>query len=124
MAATEPARRGEFVKRRFVTRHDVDDAGAGGTLHLRARDVLTDEARTRARDLGVSIVVEGRTTGSPGGRVVPAGGVVPGGGSGKVTAPTEADLRRAVKAAVEAELGTDTPGLEAAIERVFARRKA
>ena len=43
-----PARR-----RRFITRHDVEDAAAAGQpIRVRGRDVLTDEAAQRAGDLG------------------------------------------------------------------------
>jgi hypothetical protein len=37
-------------------------------------------------------------------------------------APSDADLRRAVRAAVVAELGSEPPGLDAVIDRVLARR--
>ena len=108
MAATEHERR------RFITRHDVEDAAAAGrAVQVRGRDVLTDEAAQRAMDLGVAVEREGtssRPAGAP-----PS----PGGGSGP--ASTE-DLRRAVRAAVVAELGTEPAGLDAAIDRVLQRR--
>ena len=109
MAATEHERR------RFVTRHDVEDAAAAGRpVQLRGRDVLTDEAAQRAMDLGVSIEREG---GPGGARSAPSGRT-----SGRESGSTE-DLRRAVRAAVVAELGAEPAGLDAAIERVLQRRR-
>lgn len=94
----------EHERRRFVTRHDVEDAAAAGRpVQLRGRDVLTDEAAQRAMDLGVAVEREG----GPGTR-----------GSGS----TE-DLKRAVRTAVIAELGTEPVGLDAAIERVLKSRR-
>ena len=110
MAATEHERR------RFITRHDVEDAAAAGrALQVRGRDVLTDEAAQRAMDLGVPVEREGSTSRPVGGPPSPA----PPRGSGP--ASTE-DLRRAVRAAVVAELGTEPAGLDAAIDRVLQRR--
>ncbi|MGZ5418531.1 MAG: hypothetical protein ACXWDI_15285 [Nocardioides sp.] len=104
----------EHERRRFITRHQVEDAAAAGrAVQLRGRDVLTDEAAQRAMDLGVAIEREGSTSrpvGTP---------LEPGGGSGP--ASTE-DLRRAVRAAVVAELGSEPAGLDAAIDRVLQRR--
>lgn len=109
----------EHERRRFITRHDVEDAAAAGrALQVRGRDVLTDEAAQRARDLGVAVEREGR------------GGTARPGGTGPATSPAgsppggaPADLRRAVRAAVVAELGSEPPGLDAAIDRVLARRR-
>jgi hypothetical protein len=104
----------EHERRRFVTRHDVEDAAAAGRpVQLRGRDVLTDEAAQRATDLGVVVEregVPGRTGGAPSS---------PPQGSGSAST---ADLRRAVRAAVVAELGTEPAGLDAAIERVLQSR--
>lgn len=134
----------ELPRRRFITRTDVDDARrAGVSIQLGPRDVLTDEAAGRARSLGVEIVREGGRRAS----VLPAAGSATGAaastapassgsgtaGAGKVSANSAAPvpvtgperrdrLREAVRAAVVAELGPDTPGLEQAIEAVFARR--
>jgi hypothetical protein len=116
MGGTEREDRHE--RRRFVTRHDVEDAAAAGrSIRLRGRDVLTDEAAQRAMDLGVSVEHEGRST--PGVPPTPAKGpptapVVP--------AASDADLRRAVRAAVIAELGAEPPALDAVIDRVLQRR--
>ena len=105
----------EHERRRFVTRHDVEDAAAAGRpVHLRGRDVLTDEAAQRAMDLGVAVERES----TPGSTHVAASSRPSSGESGS----TE-DLKRAVRAAVVAELGTEPPGLDAAIERVLQRRR-
>lgn len=116
MARTEPPRR------RFVTRHDVEDAAAAGrALRLAARDVLTDEAAQRARDLGVAVQREGGRAGTAAGS---AGASRPAAGAtGGAAAPDGQDLRRAVRAAVVAELGREPAGLEEAIDRVLARRR-
>jgi hypothetical protein len=104
----------EQKRRRFVTRHDVEDAAAAGRpVQLRDRDVLTDEAAQRAMDLGVDIEREGgpaRTNSAPSSR--------PSGGSGSTD-----DLKRAVRTAVVAELGTEPAGLDEVIERVLKRRR-
>ena len=112
MARTEPERR------RFITRHDVEDAAAAGRpLVLTGRDTLTDEAAQRARDLGVAIERQG----AAGGRPNPSRAA----GTAASAAPAGASdeqLRRAVRSAVVAELGHEPAGLDAAIERVLARR--
>ncbi|MFN8098661.1 MAG: hypothetical protein U0Q21_10305 [Dermatophilaceae bacterium] len=107
MGAAEPGRR------RFVTRADVEDARAAGIgIRLGPRDVLTDEAATRARDLGVA-VERMPTTPAPSSAPASDGGRESDAGA----------LRAALRAAVAAELGQDTPGLDAAIDRVLARRR-
>ncbi len=104
----------ELPRRRFVTRHDVEDAAAQGrSIDLGERDVLTAEAAQRARDLGVRV---GHGEGSSAG-----GSTAPGTGAGPVRT-TDADLRHAVRAAVVAELGSEPPGLDDAIDRVLRRR--
>lgn len=118
----------EHERRRFITRHDVEDAAAAGAaVKVRGRDVITDEAAQRALDLGVSIEREGakerpvstssRPTSSMPASSMPASSMPAESGS----ASTE-DLRRAVRAAVVAELGTEPAGLDAAIDRVLQRR--
>ena len=122
MAATE------FTRRRFVTRAQVEDAHrAGQSLTLGPRDVITDEAGTRARDLGVTVVREGGGPGRPSGMPVsrPATGSSPTGGTGVGATSGGASataVKAAIRAAVVAELGTDDPRIDAAIDRVFARR--
>jgi hypothetical protein len=109
----------DHERRRFVTRHDVEDAAAAGrSIRLQGRDVLTDEAAQRAMDLGVTVERPG--SGGTGARASagPARNA-PAQGSGDVS-PDE--LRRAVRAAVVAELGAEPPGLDAAIDRVLRRR--
>jgi hypothetical protein len=109
----------DHERRRFVTRHDVEDAAAAGrSIRLQGRDVLTDEAAQRAMDLGVTVERPG--SGGTGARASagPAR-ITPAQGSGDVS-PDE--LRRAVRAAVVAELGAEPPGLDAAIDRVLRRR--
>jgi hypothetical protein len=115
MVATDPDRAPE--RRRFITRRHVEDAAQAGTvLHVRRRDVVTDEAAQRATDLGVRIEREGRaprTDASQASAPAPT----------RASAPTsDADLRRAVRVAVVAELGLEPAGLDAAIDRVLARR--
>ena len=52
------------LRRRFVTRVDVEDAArAGVAITLGPTDVLTDEARSRARDLRVVVTVAGAGSG-------------------------------------------------------------
>lgn len=134
MAATE------FTRRRFVTRAMVEDAHrAGQSLTLGPRDVITDEAGTRARDLGVTVVREGaghaRSAGMPvsppAARPASVGGSTAGAASGGAPAGVPASVsggtsaaavKAAIRAAVVAELGTDDSRLDAAIDRVFARR--
>ncbi|WP_024286202.1 hypothetical protein [Cellulomonas sp. KRMCY2] len=119
MAGTEQDSR--HPRRRFVTRHEVEDAAAAGQpVRLHGRDVITHEAAQRARDLGVVIERE------------PSGGA-PGPSAGRSSASRSApsvatsaapdDLRRAVRAAVVAELGVEPPGLDAVIARVLDRRE-
>lgn len=120
MAGTEQGRRHE--RRRFITRHDVEDANAAGQpIRLRGRDVLTDEAAQRAADLGVAVERESAAGGGRSGpdRGAPRPGQGTGGGR---TAGSSDELRRAVRSAVIAELGSEPPGLDAAIERVLQRR--
>lgn len=105
----------EHERRRFVTRHDVEDAAAAGRpVQLHGRDVLTDEAAQRAIDLGVAVEREGK----PGSIHIAVSSRPSSGESGS----TE-DLKRAVRTAVVAELGTEPAGLDAAIERVLQHRR-
>jgi hypothetical protein len=114
MGATEQDTR--FPRRRFITRHDVEDAAAAGVLTLSGRDVITHEAAQRARDLGVQIVREGDLRAA-----VPSTGAQPASPGGPSGESTDA-LRRAVRAAVVAELGSVPANLDAAIDRVLNRR--
>lgn len=106
MAATDPAP----LRRRFVTRRDVEDAHRSGQdISLAATDVITHEAAQRAADLGVAVQRPDRV------RTRPTAGTTP--------AVPDDRLRAAVRAAVVAELGTEPPGLDAAIDRVLSRRR-
>lgn len=95
------------AERQFLTRADVEDAAAAGrTLQVGVRDVVTDEAVTRARDLGVTLTRSQST------------------GDGRAAASAPADttaLRRAVRAAVVAELGREPAGLDAALDKHLGR---
>ena len=105
----------EHERRRFVTRHDVEDAAAAGrAVQLRGRDVLTDEAAQRAMDLGVAVEREGGP-----GSTKSAPSRHP---SSSASGSTE-DLKRAVRVAVVAELGTEPAGLDSVIERVLQHRR-
>lgn len=112
MAATEPRDgAGGAGRRRFITRHHVEDAVRSGTpIVVSGRDVVTDEAAQRAEDLGVRI-----ERGNPAGATRAA---APSGGP----PPTSDALRRAVHAAVVGELGREPDGLAAVIDRVMTRR--
>ena len=119
MAGTERGDRHE--RRRFITRYDVEDAAAcGEPIRMQGRDVITDEAAQRAADLGVRIEREraaGTTSGSPSttsSSTAPSLATEP--------AASDADLRRAVRAAVVAELGSEVPGLDLVIDRVLRSR--
>jgi hypothetical protein len=114
MAAPDPPP----LRRRFVTRVDVEDAHrAGHAVTLGPTDVITHEAAQRAADLGVQVERPPRSA--------------PPTASGPALPPLVADpvapddrLRAAVRAAVLAELGAEPPGLDAAIDSVLARRQA
>ncbi len=104
------------MRRRFITRADIDALADAGQNELLVDDLttVTDTAQERARDRGVRIV---RTRG-----VAADGGAVArnGGGTAPATPPPE-DLAASVRAAVIARLG-HTPGeLDAVLERVLNR---
>lgn len=103
-----------FERRRFLTRHDVEDAHAAGLpVRLSGRDVLTHEAAQRVRELGVAVEREGAP-----GRSTPAAPAA----SPAVIAASTADLRGAVRTAVIAELGVEPPNLDAVIDGVLRAR--
>ena len=120
MAATE---RNQPERRRFITRHHVEDAAAAGQpIRVQGRDVVTDEAAQRATDLGVRIERD-RVAGTASG----SAGMSPALMGQSKAAPdarpeSDADLRRAVRTAVVAELGVEHPGLDAVIDRVLKSR--
>ncbi len=133
MDATEHG--GRHQRRRFVTRHDVEDAaGSGQPIRLQGRDVLTHEAAQRARDLGVAIERDKAVPSSAAAKVAAAPTADP---ARPATADparpatadparpaSDADLRRAVRAAVVAELGSEPAGLEAAIDRAITKSRS
>jgi hypothetical protein len=113
MAAHDPRDgTGRAGRRRFITRHDVEDAVRSGTpIVVSGRDVVTDEAAQRAEDLGVRIERE-----RPAGRSAPTAPAPVG------ASPSTDAVRTAVYAAVVAELGREPDGLAAVIDRVMSRR--
>ena len=116
MAGTRQA--GRHERRRFVTRHQVEDAAASGQpIRVQGRDVVTDEAAQRAADLGVRIEREGAARAASASAAMAPSSKVP-----TTTAAPDVDLRRAVRAAVVAELGSEAPGLDLAIDRVLKAR--
>lgn len=105
----------EHQRRRFVTRHDVEDAAAAGRpVVVSGRDVVTDEAAQRAQDLGVRIERDGPAR-------VPGSATSPSAPPAGSTADARAQLRRAVRAAVVAELGREPARLDETIDRVLDR---
>jgi hypothetical protein len=107
MAGTEPAP----LRRRFVTRVDVEDAHrAGQDITLDRNDVITHEASQRAADLGVTVHRADRVTRTPAATAAPP------------SAGSEDRLRAAIRAAVIAELGSEPADLDAVITRVLERR--
>ena len=119
MAGTENAE--QFPRRRFITRHDVEDAAASGQpVRLRGRDVITSEAAQRAADLDVRIERDEPVRGTPGSSRSPGPSLVP--PAPATPGASDADLRRAVRAAVVAELGSEPGQLDAVIDRVLKAR--
>jgi hypothetical protein len=114
MVATDPRHSaGPAPRRRFITRQQVEDAArSGNPVVASGRDVVTDEAAQRAEDLGVRIERE-----KPAGTTPRAAASQPAGAP-----PTDEAVRRAVHAAVVAELGRAPDGLAAVIDRVMTRR--
>ncbi len=124
MAGTE--HRGEQGRRRFITRHHVEDAAAAGQpIRVQGRDVVTDEAAQRAADLGVLIERDGTVSGSAAmtsSRVASPTAPSATPATGAAVASSDADLRRVIRAAVVAELGAEPAGLDAVIDRVLKAR--
>jgi hypothetical protein len=109
---------GATERRRFITRTDVEDAArAGQAIMVGARDVITDEAAQRARDLDVTVKRAENGSQPPVPRSARGSSTSNGSNRSKQDA-----LRQAVRAAVVAELGRQPAGLDAAIDKVLARR--
>lgn len=116
------------LQRRFVTRVDVENAHrADQPISLGPRDVITHEAAARAADLGVAVERPERSQPRSWTGVAPRPSVVEpierrgpvvAGGRGRGDRDS---LRKAVRAAIVAELGSEPPGLDDAIDRVMAR---
>ena len=122
MAGTEHG--GEQVRRRFITRHHVEDAAAAGQpICVQGRDVVTDEAAERAFDLGVRIERDRVVRTASGSSAMSSAAVSsPPAAVPVARAERDADLRGAIRAAVVAELGAEPSGLDAAIDRVLKSR--
>lgn len=123
MAGTEHAAR--YERRRFITRLNVEDAAASGQpIRVNQRDVLTSEASQRAADLGVRIERNVSAGAGPNSSAMTSLSTAPSRTAAPVArTPSADDLRRAVRAAVLAELGSEPPGLDAVIDRVLKSRR-
>lgn len=119
-------------RRRFFTTRNVEDARSQGVLVLGPRDVLTDEARARARELEVEVVRASDAAGEP---ALPSGTAAPASASRhmsnavpvspqRVTVPPPAAggpaLRDVVLVVLRRELG-DVDGLERLVDDVLAQ---
>jgi hypothetical protein len=113
------------VRRRFITRTDIDALVERGelTLPVDDRTTVTDLAREHAQQRGVRLVR------SPGGDERDRGergdregrpGAASSDGAAPVPASDHAEVRAAVRSAVIGQLGQVPAGLDAAIERVLA----
>jgi len=119
MAGTEHG--GLHERRRFITRHNVEDAAVSGQpIRVQGRDVVTDEAAQRAEDLGVRIERDQAARRVSGSSPMTSASTAP--STPAAPAASGADLRRAVRAAVVAEIGSEVPGLDAVIDRVLKSR--
>jgi hypothetical protein len=100
------------MARRFITAEDVDRLVDAGTTELRFGDdtTVTDVARERARDRGLTLIRDG----DPPPAVAASSGLAP-----AVTGADRGRIRAAVRAAVVAELGSEPPQLERVIDRVL-----
>jgi hypothetical protein len=100
------------MPRRFITAHDIDELADRGATELPVDDAttVTDVARERARERGLTIVHTDPARGTP----APPGGAVP-----AVPAADRGRVRAEVRAAVIARLGLEPPQLERIIDRVL-----
>jgi hypothetical protein len=107
------------VRRRFITRTDIDALVDRGELTLRVDDhtTVTDLAREHAQQRGVRLVRS--VGGDDGDGGAPAGATIPD-GAAAASASGTAEVRAAVRSAVIGHLGQVPAGLDAAIDRVLA----
>ncbi|MGB7982698.1 MAG: hypothetical protein WCF36_18100 [Candidatus Nanopelagicales bacterium] len=118
-----PEREAGPPRRQFVTRSQVDDAAARGQiLSVGARDVVTDEAAQRARDLGVRIERSPGPVPGTGGPARARGPRSTSARAGQTPAQESGALRHAVRAAVIAELGAAPRDLDRVIDGVLRDR--
>lgn len=106
------------MPRRFLTQRDVDDLADGGCTELLVDDdtTLTDLARERARERGVSVVRGGEAAGAASAPAAAGSSA----SSGVTVAPEDRGrIRAEVRAAVIAQLGGEPPSLERVIDRVL-----
>ncbi len=137
------------MRRRFITKQDIDECADAGTSTLEIDDhvTVTDLAREHARSRGVRLVdttppsthgaagtgpsaagAAPADSAAPGGGAAAGGGAPPGGavsaegaaGAEHATAD-RAELHGQVRAAVIARVGAVPEGLDAAIARVLTR---
>jgi len=104
------------MKRRFVTRAEIDRAADAGqeVLEVDGRVTVTDLAREHAMQRGVRVVV----TGAPAAGAARGESAVPDRGAGPDA--DAAELAAQVRRAVVAQLGHAPDGLDAVIARVVA----
>ena len=105
------------MARQFITSTQIDELVERGETRLEVDDrtTVTDLARERALQRGISVVTVGRPAqpGAPSGSVADAPGVT------QSVGPDTDRLRAAVRSAVLAAVGEAPPGLDAAIDRVL-----
>jgi hypothetical protein len=125
------------TRRRFVTARGVEDAREAGVIGLGPRDVITDEAAQRARDLGIEVRREVRPGASapettrepkPAPQTEPTPEPTTHSTPEPLPEPTPelepvpaASLRDVVLAALHEELGARAIGIEQVLDAVLAR---
>ena len=136
------------MRRRFITKQDIDECADAGTstIEIDEHVTVTDLAREHARSRGVRLVDTSPSThgaavtgpsaagAAAAGSEAPAGGAAAGGGApsdgaasagdtagASHTSADRAQLHGQVRAAVIARVGAVPEGLDAAITRVLTR---